>query len=301
MLSIDLTGKRAFVAGVADDNGYGWAIARALAAAGASVCVGTWPPVLGIFNRLREKGRLDFSLDGGGEWSIEKVYPMDAVFDTPEDVPEDLHDDKRYRGLSGFTIQEVADAMAADFGSPAIDVLVHSLANGPEVSKPLIDTSRAGYLAALSTSAYSLVSMVRRFGPIMRPGGAVVSLTYLAGERVIPGYGGGMSSAKSALEGDTRTLAYEAGRRHGIRVNTISAGPLASRAAKAIGSIGNMVEYYEVNAALPACQTADDVGRAAAFLCSPLAAGITGETLHVDMGYHAMGMVAEDQLGSEED
>ena len=301
MLSIDLTGKRAFVAGVADDNGYGWAIARALAAAGASVCVGTWPPVLGIFNRLREKGRLDFSLDGGGEWSIEKVYPMDAVFDTPEDVPEDLHDDKRYRGLSGFTIQEVAAAMAADFGSPAIDVLVHSLANGPEVSKPLIDTSRAGYLAALSTSAYSLVSMVRRFGPIMRPGGAVVSLTYLAGERVIPGYGGGRSSAKSALEGDTRTLAYEAGRRHGIRVNTISAGPLASRAAKAIGSIGNMVEYYEVNAALPACQTADDVGRAAAFLCSPLAAGITGETLHVDMGYHAMGMVAEDQLGSEED
>ncbi|MBT8337919.1 MAG: enoyl-[acyl-carrier-protein] reductase [Gemmatimonadetes bacterium] len=301
MLSIDLTGKRAFVAGVADDNGYGWAIARALAAAGASVCVGTWPPVLGIFQRLREKGRLDFSLDGGGEWSIEKVYPMDAVFDTPEDVPEDLHDDKRYRGLSGFTIQEVADAMASDFGSPAIDVLVHSLANGPEVSKPLIDTSRAGYLAALSTSAYSLVSMVRRFGPIMRPGGAVVSLTYLAGERVIPGYGGGMSSAKSALEGDTRTLAYEAGRRHGVRVNTISAGPLASRAAKAIGSIGNMVEYYEVNAALPACQTADDVGRAAAFLCSPLAAGITGETLHVDMGYHAMGMVAEDQLGSDGD
>jgi enoyl-[acyl-carrier protein] reductase I len=177
---------------------------------------------------------------------------------------------------------------------------VHSLANGPEVSNALIDTSRAGYLAALSASAYSLVSMVRRFGPIMRPGGAVVSLSYLAAERVIPGYGGGMSSAKAALEGDTRTLAYEAGRRYGLRVNTISAGPLASRAAKAIGSIGNMVEYYEVNAALPACQTADDVGRAAAFLCSPLAAGITGETLHVDMGYHAMGMVAEDQLGSDD-
>ncbi len=296
MLSIDLQGKRAFVAGVADDNSYGWAIARALASAGAEVCVGTWPPVLRIFNRLRERERLDFSLEGGGSWEIAKVYPLDALFDTDDDVPAELSDDKRYRGLSGFSIQGVADAMVADFGTPCLDVVVHSLANGPEVSNPLVETTRAGYLAALSASAYSMVSMVQRFAPLMRPGGSVVSLSYLAGERVIPGYGGGMSSAKAALESDTRTLAYEAGRRYGIRVNTISAGPLASRAAKAIGSIGNMVEYYEQNAALPACNTADDVGRAAAFLVSPLAAAITGETLHVDMGYHAMGMVAQDQL-----
>ena len=91
-----------------------------------------------------------------------------------------------------------------------------------------------------------------------------------------------MSSAKAALESDTRTLAYEAGRRYGLRVNTISAGPLVSRAAKAIGTIEPMVEYYEANAALPEANTADEVGAAAAFLCSPLAAGITGETLHVD-------------------
>ena len=109
----------------------------------------------------------------------------------------------------------------------------------------------------------------------------------------MPGYGGGMSSAKAALEADTRLLAYEAGRRWGIRVNTISAGPLASRAAKAIGLIQKMVDYYEVNSALPGVQTADDVGVAAAFLCSPLAAGISGETLHVDNGYHAMGMALE--------
>jgi enoyl-[acyl-carrier protein] reductase I len=164
------------------------------------------------------------------------------------------------------------------------------------VQKPLVETSRAGYLAALSASAYSLVSMVQRFGPLLRPGAGVVSLTYLAGERVIPGYGGGMSSAKAALESDTRTLAYEAGRKWGIRVNTISAGPLASRAAKAIGTIERMVAYYEVNAALPASNTADDVGAAAAFLCSPLARAITGETLHVDMGYHAMGMAADTSL-----
>lgn len=296
MLSIDLTGKRAFVAGVADDNGYGWAIARALAAAGASVCVGTWPPVLRIFDRLREKGRLDTSLPGGGTWDIEKVYALDAVYDTLDDVPDEVRDDKRYRDLSGFTVQDVAEALEADFGTPCLDVLVHSLANGPEVQKPLIDTSRGGYLAALSASAYSLVSLVQRFGPLMRPEAGVVSLTYLAAERVIPSYGGGMSSAKAALESDTRTLAYEAGRRWGIRVNTISAGPLASRAAKAIGTIERMVDYYAANAALPKANSADDVGMAAAFLCSPLAGGITGETLHVDMGYHAMGMVADPAL-----
>ena len=105
--------------------------------------------------------------------------------------------------------------------------------------------------------------------------------------------------AKAALEGDTRTLAFEAGRRWGTRINTISAGPLASRAAKAIGTIEKMVEYYRVNAALPEENTAEDVGLAAAFLCSPLAAGITGETLHVDKGYHAMGMPAKTQLTAE--
>ena len=123
----------------------------------------------------------------------------------------------------------------------------------------------------------------------MRPGAAAVSLSYLASERVIPGYGGGMSAAKAALESDTRVLAFEAGRRWGMRVNTISAGPLPSRAASAIGLIDRMVEYYRTNAALPEVNTA-------AFLCSPLGAGITGATLHVDKGYHVMGIAAEPQL-----
>jgi len=299
MLPIDLTGKRAFVAGVADDKGYGWAIVRALARAGASICVGTWPPVLRIFTKSLDRGKLDVALPGGGEIELEKIYPLDAVFDTPADVPEDIRSDKRYVELTGYTIQEVADQLRADFGEPCLDVIVHSLANGPEVQKPLLETSRSGYLAALSASAYSMVSMLQRFGPLTRRGGALVSLSYLAAERVIPGYGGGMSSAKAALEGDTRTLAYEAGRRWGVRVNTISAGPLASRAAKAIGTIDKMVDYYRLNAALPEANTADEVGLAAAFLCSPLASGITGETLHVDKGYHAMGMQAEPQLAPE--
>ncbi len=299
MLSIDLTGKRALVAGIADDNGYGWAIVRALAQAGASICVGTWPPTLKIFTKSLERGKLDTSLPGGGDIEFERIYPLDAVFDTPEDVPEDVRQDKRYVDLEGYTIQGVADAMRQDFGDGCLDIVVHSLANGPEVQRALIDTSRSGYLAAVSASAYSLVSMVQRFGPLMRDGGSVVSLSYLAAERVIPGYGGGMSSAKAALEGDTRTLAFEAGRRYGIRVNTISAGPLPSRAAKAIGTIQKMVEYYEENAALPEANSADEVGTAAAFLCSPLASGITGETLHVDKGYHAMGMQADTQLSPD--
>ncbi|MCG6990062.1 MAG: enoyl-[acyl-carrier-protein] reductase [Gemmatimonadetes bacterium] len=290
MLSIDLSGKRAFVAGVGEDSGYGWAIVRALSRAGASVCLGTWPPMLKILTKSLERGRLDTALPEGGEISFEKIYPLDAAFDTPDEVPDDVRTDKRYVDLSGYTIQEVADQLRTDWGEPCLDVVVHSLANGPEVHKPLVDTSRAGYLAAVSASAYSLVSLVQRFGPLMRPGGAVVSLSYLAAERAVPGYGGGMSSAKAALEADTRLLAYEAGRRWGIRVNVISAGPLASRAAKAIGLIDRMVSYYAVNSALPGVQTPDDVGATAAFLCSPLAAGISGETLHVDLGYHAMGM-----------
>jgi len=292
MLPVDLSGKRAFVAGVGEDSGYGWAIVRALARAGASICVGTWPPMMRIFTKSMERGRLDTALPDGGEIRIEKVYPLDAVFDHPEDVPAEVREDKRYAELEGYTIQEVADALKADFGEGCLDVLVHSLANGPEVKNPLLDTSRGGYLAAVSASAYSMVSMVQRMGPLMRPGGAVVSLSYLAAERAVPGYGGGMSSAKAALESDTRLLAYEAGRRWGIRVNTISAGPLASRAAKAIGTIDRMVEYYRVHAPLADVQTADDVGNAAAFLCSPLGAGISGVTLHVDKGYHAMGMAA---------
>ena len=299
MLSIDLTGIRAFVAGIADDKGYGWAIAKALAEAGASICVGTWPPTMRIFTKSLERGKLDVSLPGGGEIEFERVYPFDAVYDTDDVVPADVANDKRYVKLSGYSIQGVADSMKADFGDGSVDILVHSLANGPEVQNDLLDTSRPGYLAAVSASAFSMVSMVQRFGPLMRPGGSVVSLSYLAAERVIPGYGGGMSSAKAALESDTRTLAFEAGRRWGIRVNTISAGPLASRAARAIGTIERMVEYYEENAALPEANTADEVGFAAAFLCSPLGSGITGETLHVDKGYHAMGMQAEPQLSAE--
>jgi enoyl-[acyl-carrier protein] reductase I len=292
MLAIDLTGRRALVAGVADDAGFGFAIAKALAEAGASVCVGTWPPALKIFQNLLERGKMDESrkLSNGKRLEFEKIYPMDAAYDTLADMPEEVRTNKRYADVGDPSVDGVAQRLRQDFGEQPIDILVHSLANGPEVKKPLLETSRRGYLEAVSVSAYSLVSMIARFGPLMRPGGAVVSLTYMASERVIPGYGGGMSSAKAALESDTRVLAYEAGRKYGVRVNTISAGPWASRAASAIGIIGKMIDYCKQNSPLQDAVTADDVGNTACFLASPLAAGITGATVYVDKGYHAMGM-----------
>ncbi|HXG44457.1 MAG TPA: enoyl-[acyl-carrier-protein] reductase [Gemmatimonadales bacterium] len=292
MLPIDLSGKRAFVAGVADDAGFGFAIAKAMAEAGASICVGTWPPALNIFLNLLERGKMDESLAlaGGGKLAFEKIYPLDAAYDTLDEVPAEVRENKRYRDRGDFSITGVAAALVADFGPRPVDIVVHSLANAPEVKKPLIETSRAGYLAAVSVSAYSLVSMVRTFGPLMRPGGSFLSLTYMASERVIPGYGGGMSSAKAALESDTRTLAYEAGRRYGVRVNTISAGPWASRAATAIGFIETMIGYCAANSPLPRTLDAAEVGATAAFLASPLAAAITGSTVYVDNGYHVMGM-----------
>ena len=187
----------------------------------------------------------DMVLSDGSKMEIEKVYPLDAVFDYPEDVPEETKNNKRYAGLDGFTISEVAEKVGNDFGK--IDILVHSLANGPEVTKPLMETSRRGYLAASSASAYSMVSLVQKFGPVMNKGGSVISLSYIASEKVIPGYGGGMSSAKSQLESDTRVLAYEAGQKYGLRVNTISAGPLKSRAATAINKSGAK-PFIEVSA-----------------------------------------------------
>src|SRR5437867_1488373 len=268
MLNIDLTGKRALVAGVADDAGFGFAIAKALAEAGASVSVGTWPPALNIFMNLLERGKMDESrrLSSDKLLQFEKIYPLDASFDTLADAPEDIRSNKRYKDAGDFSIDGMAKRIESEFGKSSLDIVVHSLANGPEVKKPLLETSRSGYLTALSVSAYSLTSMVARLAPLMRKGGSFLSLSYLASERVIPGYGGGMSSAKAALESDARVLAFEAGRRWGHRVNVISAGPYRSRAAEAIGPIDQMIAYTKSAAPLATPITAsgrviDPLGR----------------------------------------
>ncbi len=292
-MHMDLKGKKAFIAGIGDDQGYGWAIAKALAEAGAEIIIGTWTPILKIFTQSWSMGKFDESrkLSNGKLMEYAKVYALDAMFDKPEDVPQDIRENKRYMDASSYTVSEVVAAVVKDFGH--IDILVHSLANGPEVKKPLLETSRAGYLAAISSSAYSFVSLLAHFGPHMPAGSAALSLTYIASERAVPGYGGGMSSAKAALESDTRMLAWEAGRKWHIRVNTISAGPLGSRAAKAIGFIGKMIEYSKANAPLVKEMEAEEVGASAAFLLSPKASAITGVTLYVDNGLHAMGLAVD--------
>lgn len=291
VLAIDLTGRRAFVAGVADDGGFGFAIAKMLAEAGATVCVGTWPPALGILETLIRRGKLDESRRMSNQklLEFERVYPFDAAYDTLADVPDSVKENKRYAGRGDFTIDGTAQRLLQDFGDKPLDIVVHSLANGPEVHLDLLETSRAGYLSAVSVSAYSMVSMVRRFCPLMRPGGSFLSLTYLASERVIPGYGGGMNSAKAALESDTRVLAFQAGRKYGVRINTISAGPFASRAASVTGIIDEVIDYYSKHAPLTEKLLPAEVANVAAFLASPLATGITGSTVYVDKGYHAMG------------
>lgn len=287
---MNLKGKKAFIAGIGDDQGYGWAIAKELAGAGAEIIIGTWTPIVKIFTQSWSLGKFDESrkLENGKMMEYLKVYSLDAAFDKPEDVPQDIRENKRYQDASGYTISEVAAQVEKDFGK--IDILVHSLANGPEVKKPLLETSRSGYLAAMSASAYSFVSLVQHFGPRMNSGGSTISLTYIASERAIPGYGGGMSSAKAALESDTRMLAWEAGRKWNIRVNTVSAGPLRSRAARAIGFIDSMIVYSKANAPLAKDLESEEVGKAAAFLASPSASAITGMTLYVDNGLHAMGI-----------
>jgi len=300
MQAKSLKGKKAFIAGIGDDQGYGWAIAKALADAGCEILVGTWTPILKIFTTSFENGKFDESrkLSDGSLMQISKVYALDAAFDKPEDVPEDIRENKRYKSASHYTISEVAELIEQEHGK--IDILVHSLANGPEVKNPLLETSRAGYLAAISSSSYSLVSMIAHFGPVMNRGGSVLSLTYMASEKAVPGYGGGMSSAKAALESDTKTLAFEAGRKWGIRINTISAGPLRSRAARAIGFIDRMITYSHNNAPLQREMNSEDVGASASFLLSDAAAAVTGATLYVDNGMHAMGVAVDSPAFHEE-
>lgn len=295
-MNIDLKNKKAFVAGIGDDKGFGWAIAKALADAGAEIIVGTWAPIWKIFSTGFANGKFDGArlLKNGQLLTFAKIYPIDGSFDSKDEVPDEIKENKRYKEQDKYTISEVADQLHEEFGK--IDIIVHSLANAPEVQKPLLHTSRKGYLAAMSSSAYSFVSLVKHFLPFMNEGGAALTLSYLAAQRAVPGYGGGMSSAKAALESDVRTMAWEAGREKGLRVNAISAGPLASRAATAIGSdesgktfVEKMIDYAEANAPLKRPLHAEDIANTAAFLLSPLAAAVTGAVIYVDNGMNIMG------------
>src|SRR5262249_20326531 len=232
-----------------------------------------------------------------GSLKVEKLLPCDVGYDTMNDVPEATKTDRRYLRIQeqygDYTIAGLMTAVGKEFGG--VDALVHSVAFSPEITKKAVETSRSAYLTALSISAYSLTGLLQAATPLMekRPGGAAaVGLTYLGGERVVGHYGGGMSTAKGALQIDAKQLANDLGPKN-IRVNLISAGPYASRAASAIGDIQKMIDFAATASPLKRGITPEEVANAAVFLCSPLASGITGEVLFVDCGYNIMGVPPE--------
>ncbi|EUD68469.1 enoyl-[acyl-carrier protein] reductase I [Plasmodium inui San Antonio 1] len=298
-------GDICFIAGVGDTNGYGWGIAKELSKKNVKIILGVWPPVYNIFMKNLQNGKFDndMVIEEGRKMDILDILPFDAAFDSSNDIDEETRKNKRYANLEGYSIEEVSKLVYKKYGK--INMLVHSLANGREVEKSLLDTSRGGYLDALSKSSYSLIALCKYFCPIMHPESSVISLTYYASQKVVPGYGGGMSSAKAALESDTRTLAYHLGRKHKIRVNTISAGPLKSRAATAINKgrpqpgadetekknlafIDYAIEYSEKYAPLQQKLYSTDVGAVAAFLLSKESRAVTGQTIYVDNGLNIM-------------
>lgn len=293
MIPVDFSGKVALVTGVGDNESFAWFIAKALNAAGAKIVLACHPRMVGIVESFltREQDKESRILPyGAGELKVEKILACDAEYDTMAEVPDAVKGDRRYAKFADFTIQGTMDAVGKEFGG--IDMLIHSIAFSREITKRQLETSRQAYYQALGISAYSLTSMVRYAEPYManRPGGAsVVGLTYLGGERVVPYYGGGMSTAKAALQIDASQLAHNVGMKN-IRVNCISAGPYASRAARSIrpGEFEKSIEYAAQRSPLPRGIKPEEVADTTVFLCSGMSSAITGSVIYVDCGYHAM-------------
>jgi enoyl-[acyl-carrier protein] reductase I len=293
MIPIDLSGKVALVTGVGDNQSFAWFIAKTLQAAGAKIVLACHPRVVGIVDGLLRSTQADDTaarkLPDGSEFQPAKIFPCDASYDTMDDVPPEVKSDRRYAKFPEYSIKGTVDAVASEFGG--IDILIHSIAFSREVTKPIIETSRKAYHEAMGISAYSLISLVRAAAPYManRGGGSVVGLTYVAAERVVPHYGGGMGTCKAALQIDAKQLAWFVGDRN-IRVNLISAGPYASRAARAINKdFDKLISHAAEHSPLRRPITPEEVANSVLYLCSPLASAVTGQILYVDCGYNIMG------------
>jgi enoyl-[acyl-carrier protein] reductase I len=297
MIPIDLGGKVALVTGVGDNVGFAWHIAKSLQAAGARLVFSVHPRLVNIVSMILESDAADDSESrklpyGSGSLKPEKLIPCDVSFDTMDDVDEKTRGDRRYAKHGDYSIKGMMDAIAKDFGG--VDILIHSVAFSPEIKDHnALNTSRKGYWTSLSISAFSLTGLLKAAEPLMenrRGGASAVALTYLGGERVVPHYGGGMGSAKAALQFDARQLASNLGPKN-IRVNVISAGPYGSRAAKGIrDDFDQMIDYAAKRSPLQRPIKPQEVGDATVFLCSDLAAAITGQILYVDCGYNIMGV-----------
>jgi enoyl-[acyl-carrier protein] reductase I len=255
-----LEGKTGLVVGVANRRSLAWAIADRLAGAGARLAL------------TYQNDRLE-----------KDVRNLGATLARPaECFPLDVQDD----AALDAAVAGAAEALGG------IDVLVHAVAfaNADDLGGRYADTSRGGFAMALDISSYSLTALARRVEPHMRArgGGSIMSLTYIAGERAVPGYNV-MGVAKAALESMTRYLAWDLGD-GGIRVNAISAGPVRTLAARSIPGFLDMTDRAAARSPLRREVTASDVADAALFLASPLSSAVTGHVLYVDAGFHAIGM-----------
>ncbi len=257
---LDLTGKNALVTGIANNRSIAWGIAQQLHKAGANIGISYLPD---------EKGKMEKKV-------TELVEPLNpSVF-----VPLNVQDDAQ--------IQSAFETVGNQWGR--IDILIHCLAfaHRDDLTGGFVETSRAGFATALDISTYSLVKLCGAAKPLMTEGGSVVTLTYLGGVRVIPNYNV-MGIAKAGLEMSVRYLAAELGPQN-IRVNGISAGPIRTLASSAVGGILDMIHHVEAVAPLRRTVTQLEVGNTAAFLCSDLSSGMTGQILYVDAGYEILGM-----------
>jgi len=254
-----MEGKKGLVMGVANDRSIAWGIAQAIHAQGAEI---------GITFQ-------------GGEALEKRVRPLAKSIDCDFVLTCDATDPA--------SIDAVFAAVAQRWGR--LDFLVHAMAfsNKDELKGKYLDTTPENFALTMNVSCYSFTAVAQRAVPLMKNGGSLLTLTYYGAERVIPHYNV-MGVAKAALEASVRYLAADLGDL-GIRVNAISAGPIKTLAFSAIGDGRYILKWNELNAPLKRNVTTDDVGNAGLFLLSDLGAGVTGEVMHVDAGYHIVGMI----------
>lgn len=254
-----LDGKVALVFGIANHRSIGWGIAKALHEAGATIA-------FSIFNEELRR----------------RVEPLAAEVKAEFIDTCDVNNDAE--------LDATFEKFKEKYGK--LDILVHSVAFAPkeDLGGRFIDISREGFHIAMNSSVYSLIAMAKRAEPIMPPGSSILNLTFYAAEKYIPDYNV-MAIAKAALETTTQYLAADMGHK-GIRVNSISAGAIKTLAAAGIPGFRNLLKQFQIVTPLQIPTTIERVGKAAVFLASDLAELVTGEVLHVDGGFHTLGMTA---------
>lgn len=255
---LDLTGKRALVFGVASEESIAWAIANKLADAGAKVTLGT---------QKRFRSRV-MQLIKGKDW-IEKWLEADV------------------------TVEDEVKAFFEE-AEGTYDIMVHAIAFAPATALegPLVKTNAEDFAKSLEVSSYSLVRLTNYALPHLNDGASILTLTYLGSTRFVPGYRV-MGTAKAALEHIVRELAMDVGPEKGVRVNAISAGPIRTLAASGIPGFDNILNWMASSTPLRRNVTQDDVAKAAAFLLSDLASGVTGHILYVDAGFNTVAVPPE--------